>query len=283
MRRQLILRYVRWQTDAARRGVHIGAPIDTAFDTSALHGTPPSLGGASPHRRAGLVTVENHLIELLPRKDRLRLLALCEPFELVLSEVLCEPGKPTRYVYFPTTGFISLLTLIDGKPALEVGMVGREGVLGAQLALGVATTPLHALVQGAGSAWRIGAAAFRRELARSPALQRGLNRYLYVLMAQLAASAACLRFHEIGPRLARWLLMSQDRAHADSFHVTHEFLAYMLGVRRVGITTAASALQRSGLIEYHRGELNVLDRSGLEAAACACYAADRQSYAELLL
>ena len=230
-----------------------------------------------------MATSLNHLIELLSRKDRLRLLAIGEPFELVMGEVLCEPGKPTRHVYFPTDGFISLLTPIDGKPALEVGMVGREGMLGAQLALGVPIAPLHALVQGQGQALRIGAAAFRRELAVNPALQRGLNRYLYVLMGQLAASAACLRFHMIGPRLARWLLMSQDRAHAASFPVTQEFLSFMLGVRRVGITAAASALQRDGLIEYHRGHLTVLDRRGLEAVACDCYAADRKTYANLLL
>jgi CRP-like cAMP-binding protein len=138
------------------------------------------------------------------------------------------------------------------------------------------------VVQGAGSAWRIGSAAFMRELECSPALQRGLHRYLHVLMLQMAASAGCLRFHLIGPRLARWMLMSQDRAHSDSFHVTHEFLAYMLGVRRVGITNAATTLQRSGLIEYRRGEVKVLDRSGLEAAACGCYATDRASYADLL-
>jgi len=200
----------------------------------------------------------------------------------VLSEVLCEPGKPTRHVYFPLEGFISLVVPIDGKPALEVGMVGREGMLGAQLALGVTTVPLHALVQGAGTACRIGTVAFRKQLAQSTAMQRTLNRYLYVMMGQLAASAACLRFHLIGPRLARWLLMSQDRAHTDHFHMTQEFLAYMLGVRRVGITAAASTLQRSGLIEYHRGELKVLDRLGLEAAACDCYASDRKAYAELL-
>jgi CRP-like cAMP-binding protein len=229
-----------------------------------------------------MAPVENHLIELLPRKDRARLRAVCEPVELVLSQVLSEPGKPARHVYFPTVGFISLVALVDGSPGVEVGMVGREGMLGAQLALGVSTAPWRAVVQGSGAAWRISTVAFRRELAHSPALQRSLNRYLYVLMAQHAASAGCLRFHLIGQRLARWLLMSQDRAHSDSFHVTHEFLAYMLGMRRVGVTAAASALQKGGLIEYHRGELTVLDRKGLEAAACGCYAADRQTYADLL-
>jgi CRP-like cAMP-binding protein len=175
-----------------------------------------------------------------------------------------------------------LVTTINEHPGLEVGMVGREGMLGAQVALGVTKTPLRAVVQGSGHAWRIGAGAFRRELERSPAMRRSLNRYLYVLMAQLAGSAACLRFHLIGPRLARWLLMSHDRAHSDSFRVTHEFLAYMLGVRRVGITVAAGALQHSGLIRYHRGEMTVLDRPGLEAAACDCFAADEQAYAELM-
>lgn len=229
-----------------------------------------------------MAAIENHLIELLPRADRKRLLSACELFPLVLAEVLCERGEATHHVYFPIEGFISLVATIDSHPGLEVGMVGREGMVGAQLALGVAMTPLRALVQGPGHAWRIGAVAFRREFERSPTLQRSLNRYLYVLMAQLAASAACLRFHLIGPRLARWLLMSHDRAHADSFRVTHEFLAYMLGVRRVGITMAAGSLQNSGLIRYHRGELTVLDRKGLEAAACDCFAADQRTYAELI-
>jgi CRP-like cAMP-binding protein len=229
-----------------------------------------------------LATVENYLIEQLPRKDRQRLLDLCEPVQLVLSEVICEDGKPTRHVYFPINGFISLITSIAGKPILEVGMVGREGMLGAQLALGVTTAPLRALVQGPGSACRIGAGAFLAELPKSAALRRLLNRYIYVLMAQLASSSACLRVHEIGPRLARWLLMTQDRAHTEEFRVTHEFLAYMLGVRRVGITNAAGALQQRGLIEYRRGQLTVLDRRGLEAAACSCYAADLKVYDDLL-
>ncbi len=225
---------------------------------------------------------DNHLIDLLPRKDRARLLAICEPVQLVLGEIVCEPGKPTRHVYFPTHGFISLLASIDGKPGVEVGLVGREGMLGAQLALGVAAVPLHALVQGPGAAWRISAAAFRNELSCGTALQQILHRYIYVLMAQLASSATCLRFHQIGPRMARWVLMSQDRAHADSFHLTQEFLAYMLGVRRVGVTQAASALQRDGLIAYHHGHMTVLDRSGLEAAACSCYPADGRVYKSLL-
>jgi hypothetical protein len=123
-----------------------------------------------------LPAVENHLIELLPLRDRRQLLAVCEPIELTLSEVLSEPGIPARYVYFPTGGFISLVTPVDGSPGVEVGMVGREGMLGAQLALGVPTTPWRAVVQGAGAAWRVGSVAFRRELARSPALQRLLNR-----------------------------------------------------------------------------------------------------------
>jgi CRP-like cAMP-binding protein len=229
-----------------------------------------------------LVPSQNHLIDLLPRVAQRRLLALCEPVELVLSQTLCEPGTPTQEVYFPTEGFISLVALNHGTAALEVGMIGREGMLGAQLVLGVDTVPLTALVQGAGRAWRIGRVPFRAELRQSTALRNVLQRYVYVLMAQLAAAAACLRFHMIGPRLARWLLMSHDHAQADSFRVTHEFLAYMLGVRRVGITAAAGALQRSGLIHYRRGQLSVLDRQGLEAAACSCYAADRLAYRQQL-
>jgi CRP-like cAMP-binding protein len=225
-----------------------------------------------------LPTDQNHLIELLPSSSRSRLLANCEPVELTVGEILGKVGTPTRYVYFPTVGFVSLVIAIKGRPTLEVGMVGREGMLGTQLVLGVEAAPLHAVVQGAGVAWRIGACEFSRELARSAPLQRELNRYVYVTMTQLASAASCLRFHQIGPRLARWLLMTQDRAHSDNFHITHEFLAYMLGVRRVGITTAASILQRQGLIKYRRGEIQVLNRRGLKAAACSCYADDREAY-----
>ncbi len=223
----------------------------------------------------------NRLIESLPSGSRSRLLAICEPVKLALGEILSEVGTPTQHVYFPIVGFISLVTTAKGQPTLEVGMVGREGMVGTQLVLGVEAAPLHAVVQGAGTAWRVGAPGFSKELARSSALQRGLNRYVYVTMMQLASSAFCLRYHQIGQRLARWLLMTQDRAHSDSFRITHEFLAYMLGVRRVGITTAASVLQREGLIRYRRGEIQVLSRRGLKAAACSCYADDREAYVKV--
>ena len=229
-----------------------------------------------------MADARNDLIWRLPRRDRERLLGVCEPFELVLGDIVCEPGEPIHHIYFPTEGFISLIALIEGSRGVEVGMVGTEGLLGAQIALGVAVSPVHALVQGAGSALRVSARVFARELEASPALRRALNRYLYVLMTQLITATACLRFHMIEPRLARWLLMSQDRAGSPNFRVTHESLAYMLGVRRVGITVAASALQRSGLIEYSRGDLAVLDRKGLESAACNCYAANLKAYAGLM-
>jgi CRP-like cAMP-binding protein len=241
-----------------------------------------NLSGPSPQPETFLLSIENQLIANLPRKSRLSLMKLCEPVQLRMADVLCDGGKPIRHVYFPLEGFISLVTLLDGKPVLEVGMVGREGMLGAQMALGAIREPLHAVVQGPGSAWRIGKLAFRRELDHNSALQQSLSRYLHVTMTQLAGSAACLRFHQIGPRLARWLLMTQDRANSERFQVTHEFLAFMLGVRRVGITTAAASLQRQGLIEYHRGDITILTRRGLEKAACGCYASDRKVYAELL-
>lgn len=223
------------------------------------------------HRRASLATASNDLIEGLPRKDRLRLMCVCEHVELLHGEVLCQPGQPSRHVYFPTDGCISLLTLTDGSPSLEVGMIGRESMLGAHLASGVVAAPLRAVVPSAGTAWRIGTRAFHGELAGSAALRRIWSHYPYALIAQLATSAGCLRFHSIGQRLARRLLMSHDCACGDTLAMTHELLASMLGVRRESITQAAIDLQRQGLIQYHRGQLTVLDRIGLEAAACVCY------------
>lgn len=224
---------------------------------------------------------ENLLLQQLPKAARRQLLDLCEPFEMALSAELSVRDELLSHAHFPESGYISLVIDVDAYPALEVGMIGRESMLGSELLLGLAKTPWRAVVQGAGKSWRIGAEALRAEITRSLPLQEVIQSSLLVRLHQQTLASACERFHPIAPRLARWLLMSQDRAHADNFHVTQEFMALMLGVRRVGVTEAAGVFQQSGLIAYHRGELTVLDREGLEAEACSCYAADKQLHAEL--
>ena len=220
---------------------------------------------------ANRVPVANSLLATLPRKEYQRLLAGLEPVTLTYGEVLYEPGKPIRHVYFPSDSLVSLLTLADGHLALEVGLVGREGMLGIPLALGINISPVRALVQGTGAAMRMASARFRKELLRSRPMQRELNRYTHALMAQVTQTAACNRFHVVEARLARWLLMTRDRVQSNEFRLTHEFLAHMLGVRRVGVTKAAGALQQRKLIDYSRGHIRILDRKGLEAASCRCY------------
>jgi CRP-like cAMP-binding protein len=222
------------------------------------------------------------LLEALPGGDLRRLLAECETLELAFGDVLYTAGDRLSHVYFPISSFISLIMPIDDSSSLEVGMVGNEGMFGIPLALGVDVSPVRAVVQGAGPALRMGAASFCNELGRIPALQREIDRYVFVHLSQLAQTAGCTRFHVVEARLARWLLMTQDRAHANTFHVTQEFLAFMLGVRRVGVTKAASSLQERKLIRYSRGDITVLDRRGLKAASCGCYKADRASYDQTL-
>jgi CRP-like cAMP-binding protein len=227
------------------------------------------------------VSATNRLLDALLHKDREQLLANCEHVELNIGEVLYRAEEVIPHVYFPTGGFISLVAPIDSTN-LEVGLVGNEGVLGITLLLGVDIAPFTALVQGSGTALRITASSFLRILEQSPELHQVLKRYLYVTMSQLAQTAACTRFHLVEGRLARWLLMTGDRAHSDHFHITHVFLAYMLGVRRVGITKAANTLQLRNLIGYQRGDITILDRVGLEAASCGCYQADKEIYERIM-
>jgi CRP-like cAMP-binding protein len=224
----------------------------------------------------------NRLLAALPPRLSARLIAACDSVDLKLGTVLNEADARIAHVYFPTDSFVSLMIPVDGASNLAVGLVGNEGMLGAPLILGVDRSPLRALVQGAGPALRLTARTFSRELGLSAALRTLLHRHMQVRIGQLAQTAACTRFHVVEARLARWLLMTQDRAHNNEFHVTHEFLAFMLGVRRVGVTRAATALQKRKLIHYHRGEVSILNRLGMEAASCSCYQADRDSYASLL-
>lgn len=228
------------------------------------------------------VSAANRLLEALPTGQLRRMLSGCEPVDLSFGDVLYTPGERLRHVYFPTRSYISLVMPVDASASLEVGLVGSEGMLGIPLALGVDVSPVSAVVQGAGSALRMDADHFCHELELSQALQGGINRYVFVCLNQLAQRAACSRYHVVEARLARQLLMTQDRAHADTFNITHEFLAFMLGVRRVGITRAATSLQRRRLIHYSRGKITVVDRRGLRAASCACYHADRESYDRIL-
>ena len=222
------------------------------------------------------------LLASLPRKEYQSFLARCEPVELVSSEILGESGKRVRYVYFPINSFISLVAPIDSHASMEVGMVGNEGMLGLNLALGVKFSLLLALVQGAGAALRMDADQFLQIYEKSAILQQKLKAYAYVRMTQLSQTAGCNRFHVVEARLARWILMTRDCAHSNEFHITHEFLSYMLGVRRSGITESAGTLQKKKLISYSRGHLKVLDRRGLEATACVCYKASKATYKKIL-
>lgn len=220
---------------------------------------------------ANRVPLANSLLSALPRREYQRLLTSLEPVTLTFGEVLYEPGQPIRHIYFPNDSLVSLLTVVDGHLALEVGLVGHEGMVGIPLVLGINVSSVRALVQGGGTAMRMKSGSFLREFRQSPPLQRELHRYTHVLMAQVTQTAACNRFHVVEARLARWLLMTRDRVRSDQFRLTQEFLAHMLGVRRVGVTKAASALHRRGLISYSRGNIRILDQKGLEAASCRCY------------
>lgn len=226
-----------------------------------------------------MLPVANLLLRRLPRKDYLHLLPGLTPVTLKFGHILYEPGKAMRDVYFPNPCLISLLTLSDGRLALEVGMVGPEGLLGVPLALGIGVSPVRALVQGEGTALRMSKARFLAELGSSAPLRKVVLAYVHALMGQISLTAACNRFHVVGGRLARWLLMTRDRVGSGEFRMTHEFLSHMLGVRREGVSEAAAGFQERKLIEYSRGRMRILDHAGLEAAACSCYRPTRRATA----
>jgi CRP-like cAMP-binding protein len=213
----------------------------------------------------------NQLIAGLPPRERRRLLQLSEPVELAFGAVLCEADAPLRHAYFPLTSMISLSAVIPGHHPLGLAVIGNEGVLGATLVLGVHTERLRALVFGSGVALRLTAKLLRRELRDSPGLSSSLMRHSLELMGQLLQTAACNSFHEVEMRLARWLLMTDDRSNLARFRLTHQFLADLLGVQRGAVTIAAGRLQSRKIINYTRGQINILSRSGLEAASCECY------------
>jgi len=198
--------------------------------------------------------------------------------ELAAGASLAEAGQEIESVYFPTGSSISLIVPIDLVALPEIALAGSEGFIGMAVALGMTSSSTHARVQCEGGAWRMGSAAFRRELSDGRALRDCVDRYILVSMAQLARHAACGRFHTVLQRVARRLLMSADRAHSATFHITHETLAVGLGVRRVSVTGAARLLGKRGLIRYSRGEVTVLDRAGLANVACTCYRDDNRDY-----
>jgi CRP-like cAMP-binding protein len=222
---------------------------------------------------------KNRLLAGLPIAEYQSLVDKCEMTELKANDVLCNAGDEINYVYFPKQSIISLMKHIDTGKNLEVGMIGNEGMLGSTLLLGISLAPFRAVVQKSGAALRMSAINFTHEFKTSAALEQQLMRYIYVSLSQQMQNAACNRFHVVEERLARLLLMIGDRAQSKSFHVTQESLAQMLGVRRVGVTMAAGALQNKNLISYSRGDLKIQDYTGLEAASCSCYQKDNEIYA----
>jgi CRP-like cAMP-binding protein len=213
----------------------------------------------------------NALLAALPAKVLLEMTPYLVPVAMPFGQVLYHSGKAMRDVYFPARCLVSLLVVLEDELALEVALVGHEGVLGVPLALGAKQSPVRALVQGEGDALRMTATDFLLMMGRHAPLQRAVFGYAGLLMGQIAQTAACNRFHMLEPRLARWLLMTRDRLASEDFRMTQEFLSTMLGVRRVGVSDAASSFQRQHLIEYSRGHITILDHEGLEAASCSCY------------
>jgi CRP-like cAMP-binding protein len=226
--------------------------------------------------------VGNWLLDALSAEGYERLVENLETVHFSLGEVIYESGAQLDNVFFPTTSHVSLLyTMINGATA-EMGLVGKEGVVGISLFMGGDTTPNRAVVQGAGEALKLQAKVMRAEFSRGSEFQHVLLRYTQALITQISQTAVCNRLHSVEQRLCRWLLMTRDRTQSDELQMTHEFISNMLGVRREGVTHAAHGLQQQGLISYVRGHIQILDREGLGKRACECYAVVKEEHDRLL-
>lgn len=226
-------------------------------------------------------TVRNRLLMLLPPADFERLAPCLDPVDLTIRQCLHFPDEPIEAAYFVESGMGSLLVRLEGGGAQEVGVVGREGVIGLPVVMGADSAPTEAMVQMSGTALRIRPPALRQIFNDSEAIRTVLLRYMLVFHIQVSQTAACNGHHRLEQRLGRWLLMAHDRAGTDHFPMTHEFLSMMLGVRRAGVTAAAGALHKAGLIDYGNGQVTILDRRGLEATSCECYAIVRREFDHL--
>jgi CRP-like cAMP-binding protein len=224
----------------------------------------------------------NRLLNALPPEDFAKLWPQLEPVELEFRKSLHLPEEPTASVYFPETGYLSRLASMEDGDSAEIGLIGPEGMSGLAVLLGADHDSFEILVQVPGTALRMDAVALRKALDDIPSLRLLLNRYALAHFEQVARTAACNGRHYTDQRLARWLLMAHDRAGDDEFPMTHEFLSMMLGMRRAGVTVAAGALQRAGLISYRLGRIRITDRPGLEAVSCECYGVARRAYDRLI-
>ena len=226
--------------------------------------------------------VENRLLAELPELELERLMPNLEPVSLALGQVIYESGGRMSHVYFPTDSIISLLYLMENGTTAEIGVIGYEGMVGLALFMGGQTTPNRAVVQSAGSAFRMRAKALQDEFVKGGVFQQLLLRFTQALITQISQTAVCNRLHSVEQQLCRWLLLSYDRLHSDKLVMTHTLIANMLGVRREGITIAAKKLQERGVISYVRGTITLLDRPGLEATVCECYSVVKNEYDRLL-
>jgi CRP-like cAMP-binding protein len=240
-----------------------------------LSGARVKLDGSAPLIIDGQI-VENEILLGLPAKEGEAIFSLLTFVELRTHDVLHEPGEAIKFGYFMNSGMTSILTVLAEGKSVEVGLTGKDGFVGLPLLVGFKSGPTQAVVQIAGSAFRIGARAITQAVRQNPVLANRLQRYVQMLAMQGTQVAACNRLHEVDERLARWLLMCQDRIHSDFVPLTQEFLAHMLGTRRASVTVAAGILQKAGLITYTRGHVKIVDRSRLEGATCECYAIMQQ-------